>query len=203
MLIPVLPDKSDLVEKPAFDPFCIDAAIFKAANIFKAVSDARGYLNGIHFNNNGYIEATNGHVAIRIESEECKQLENSVIINIKGAAFSSKANKLEFISFGKKKGVVFAKDPFGADVGDARYFEIIQGMFADLDRVALSGPLVAVEKIGVNPLYMDYINKASKILQHKNKQCIAMKFRGPTQQIEVEIKSHLCKATVILMPMTL
>lgn len=203
MLIPTKPaDYKDItVKQPEFDRLWIPAEIIRSAKIFQAVGDVRWFLNGIHFNHNGFIEATNGHIAIRIECEECKRLSKSLILNIKGARIPVKAKNLEIVSLDAKKGVVLAKDGFGRDIGEVRFFEVVDGEFTDLDKVIKDSPYVGIEKICVSPTLMEKISEAAKILGSKSSPVIEMSFRGQEELIEIRFNSLEYKATVILMPM--
>lgn len=212
MLISIRPEnyKDVTVEQPLFERILIPAKIISAAKIFQAKDDMRYYLNGIHFDPRGYVEATNGHYAIRIECEECKRLPKKMILDIKGAKIPAKAKDLEFVSMGTKSGVILMrgiqtyrnfKSPIILD--DVRSFKLINGVFPELDRMMpKSEHLEAVEMIGINANYMKDIAEAQRILNGSRAfSGIEMLFRGESSIIEINIPSPFYKAKVLLMPM--
>lgn len=189
-------------ENALFERLVIPAKIIRAAKIFQAKKDVRYYLNGLHFDPRGYVEATNGHVAIRIECEQCKQLSKKMILDIKGAKIPAKSDELEFVSMSDKRGVVLMRDGALKDLDEVRSFEVIDGVFPDVDRVIPKTDLEKIDHIGINAEYLKDIAEAQKILSQKHGG-ITLKFRGEMEKIEVEFHSIDIKATVILMPMSI
>lgn len=207
MLISTKPTnyKDITVEQPAFERLYIPAAIIRAAQIFVDKNEVRWYLRGLHFNPRGYIEATNGHFAIRIECEECKRLSAPILVNIKGTKIPAKAKDLELVSMGPWKGVVLMTDKkTGKSLDDVRSFEVVKEggeKYPDIDRVMPKGELEPVNSISFNAMYMKEISEAQSILNgSRSFNGIDMRFRGKTGIIEINIPSPFYKATVILMP---
>lgn len=99
----------------------------RAAIKFQSVGDIRYYLNGFRINKN-YIDATNGHVAVRMSN--CKGFKGDYIIKLIGS-IPAKAVETEFLI---KECVTKHYDKHGVLVG-AQAFELIDGKFPDLDKV--------------------------------------------------------------------
>lgn len=185
----------------------VPAAIVKAAMLFQAKQDIRFYLNGVMFDNRGAIVATNGHIMLVAPCEEIKQISDPMIISIHGT-IPAPAHELElFLDDEGKFGFIKLISgtpgiPLMTAEGHAKrmFFDVIEGKFPDYQRVIPSGNLEPVDVIGLNFDYADRVAKAAKALGQKCPQC-AMKFRGKTQSIEVEIKNTIYEGVkVIIMP---
>lgn len=201
MLIPIRPQEYKDITKPQpeFETLKLCAKSVRAAILFAAKNDVRYYLNGILLDHRGYIVATNGHVMIRIENEECKRLSKDQIIGIKGAKIPAKANYLDLISDSNKGGFVRFSVGHGlADIQEARLFEVIDGKYPDIDRVVPTSDLQPTDKIGINPEYVALVGKAQNELSYSGSCGAEFKFRGPNNAIEVDIDNGI-KAKIIIM----
>lgn len=197
MLIPIKPEnyKDITIEQPEFERLIIPAKIIRAAQLFVAKKDVRFYLKGILLDPQGYVSATNGHVAIRIECEECKRLSKQLIIEIGGKKIPRKATKLDFVSMSNKHGVVLIN---GASE-EVRPFSVIDHKFPDMNKVMKTLPPRPVGEVQINPSYMKEIAKARSILGFK-KGPIIMKF-NEGDPIEINIPASEFAVKIILMPM--
>ncbi|MCW4629616.1 MULTISPECIES: hypothetical protein [Marinomonas] len=197
MLIPIKPEnyKDITIEQPEFERLSIPAKIIRAAQLFRAKKDVRFYLKGILLDPQGYISATNGHIAIRIECEECKRLSKQMIIDIKGRKIPKKATKLDLVSMSSKHGVILMN---GAS-DEVRSFSVIDHKFPDMNKVMRTLPPSPAKEIQVDPSYMKEIAKARSILGFK-KGPIIMKFNDG-DPIEINIPSSEFAAKIVLMPM--
>ena len=137
----------------------IEAKVLKAANLFTAKGDIRYYLNGIHLNKRGAVEATDGHTGFIVEDETLINIEKSIIIRIHGT-IPAKAGMAYIEVVDKDKGMITFENN---EVILA--FSIIDGKFPDMQRVTPKpSEEEAVKEIGINPDYVVRIQKASKIL---------------------------------------
>lgn len=133
----------------------------RAAAKFQAKNDIRYYLNGIRLSGN-YIEATNGHVAVRMKN--CDSFgDDDFIVKFVGA-IPKKAHTTEFI---KEQNVCKHYDGDENLIG-AQAFVIVDGKFPDLARV-----IPKEASIGVMPLfqtkYLSLMDKAFN--QFSNRFC--------------------------------
>lgn len=106
----------------------IQSKLIRAALVCAAKKDVRYYLNGIHISPK-YIEATNGHVALRMEHGI--RTGKNIIVQFEGAV-PSKAETTELI---------FSKEPIAIhrDLLQRRIsitpVTLVDGRFPDMDRV--------------------------------------------------------------------
>lgn len=175
----------------------IESKILKAANLFVAKSDVRNYLKGIHLNNRGAVEATDGHTGFISEQDNFDEVKESFIINIHGT-IPAKSGMAYIEVIDKKKGIItFKNNEF------ILAFSIIDGMFPDIKKVATEACAGgAVQEIGLNPDYLLRVQKAAKILGQAHNG-INLRFNGPNKTIRVTIKSFDCECLILLMPMRL
>ena len=105
------------------------SAKLRAADEFRAKGDLRWCLNGIRINKD-FIEATNGHVAIRIDSGVKTRAD--VIVRFKGK-IPAKAyiTKLEF---NKGKNTVYHYDGMGELIG-VQLFYLEDGKYPDFKKI--------------------------------------------------------------------
>jgi hypothetical protein len=134
----------------------IDTCKLRAANEFRARGDVRYYLNGIRINKN-YIEATNGHTAIRMKSGIRTRLD--VIVDFKGkipaAAIKTK------LEFSKGKNTAYHYDGFEQCIA-VQLFDIQDGKFPDFNRVIPESYELADKHPSLQAKYMAQIDKAFK-----------------------------------------
>lgn len=107
----------------------IQTHLLRAALVCVAKNDPRYYLQGVHINSK-YIEATNGHVALRMEHGI--RTRKNVILEFRGK-LPAKSETTE---------IVFAKEPYavhrdskGVRVGFTAIVSHSDARFPDLDRV--------------------------------------------------------------------
>ena len=134
----------------------IDTCKLRAANEFRARGDIRYYLNGIRINKD-HIEATNGHIAIRMKSGIRTRLD--VIVDFKGripaAAIKTK------LEFSKGKNTAYHYDGFEQCIG-VQLFDIQDGKYPDLSRVIPQEYSITDKPPSLQAKYMSVIDKAFK-----------------------------------------
>ncbi|WP_299198419.1 hypothetical protein [uncultured Amphritea sp.] len=180
----------------------LDANLLRAATPFSAKSDPRYYLHGIYLDSAGYITATNGHVMFRAPCLEAKELQESLIINIKGTIPAKATKGMMTLIEGEKIGLIEFYNPISAashSTHEHRAFEIIDGKYPDVEKVIPTGDPIPTPFIGINPDYVSLVSKAEKALGNRYSNAI-FKFRGKNTAIEVNIKNHDYNALVIIMP---
>lgn len=101
----------------------------RAAIKFMAVNDVRDYLCGVRINNK-HIEATNGHVAVRMDSEI--KTKRDVIVKFIGRV-PAKSKDVELV-FLDGKNTAYHYGALGELIG-AQLFDVVDGKFPDLDKV--------------------------------------------------------------------
>ena len=173
----------------------IESKVLKAANLFVAKGDIRYYLNGIHLNNRGAVEASDGHTGFISEQEALKEVKESLIIRMHGT-IPAKSGMAYIEVIDKKKGIItFEGNEF------ILAFSIIDGKFPDMERVTPKpSEEEAVKEIGINSDYVVRIQKAAKIID-KNYKGMALKFHGPNKTIKVLVRSFDCECMILTMPM--
>lgn len=145
----------------------LPAKPIKAAMYYMAKMDVRYYLNGVHINPKGYIEATNGHCAIRVKCEEAKQYE-STIVRINGVIPAP--SELIYINIDDAgSGYCYFEKAIGGYVesnGIRKTLGVleIEGSFPDLDKIAKSIDPSPLINIGFNPEYIALAGKAQRAL---------------------------------------
>lgn len=174
----------------------LPAALLRAASHFQAKDDIRYYLNGILIDPAGYIVATNGHIMIRCECEEAKQISKQTIVQIKGK-IPAKAHEAHLLFYAEEEGVISYsakgyKQPKA--VVDARhFFKVIDGKYPDVDRVIPKTDLEPVDKISFNGAYAGLVGKAAAELKYKSSdihcQQITPQFRGQNTAICFDVSS--------------
>lgn len=131
----------------------IQTNLLRAASKFQAKDDVRYYLNGIHLNK-GKIEATNGHVAIVLDTGEKNKVDK--IIKFIGA-IPKKAEFTELV-FDKKCNIAIHTDEKGNKIA-AQIFEVVDGRFPNVSRIIPKQ--IKQEKFpAIQTVYLELINKA-------------------------------------------
>lgn len=180
----------------------LPAAIVSAARLFQAKKDHRKHLLGMYLDNKGCVVATNGHVLIKIEHEPLKELKDPLIVQVNGLKLPKKAIELEFVFLDDRCGVVRMYDWLGCVMVDVRSFELIEANYTDYEKALPKDGLIHVDKVGINPHYMDVIAKAQNELGIIYSG-VEMEFRGPTSGIQINFRSPEYKAMAVVMPMRL
>ena len=101
----------------------------RAASKFMAKGDVRSYLCGIRINSK-FIEATNGHIAVRMDSDV--KTKRDVIVRLAGR-IPAKSVETE-LCFSKDKNTAYHYDGFKQVIG-VQLFEVEDGKFPDLNKV--------------------------------------------------------------------
>tara|TARA_R110000851_G_scaffold206262_1_gene358328 strand:- start:830 stop:1381 length:552 start_codon:yes stop_codon:yes gene_type:complete len=124
----------------------IPSNMLRAAMICQGNKDVRFYLNGVHIKNK-YVEATNGHVAVRMTME--KSCRKDVIISIK-----SKIPAIAVSTVFVLKGEMIAKhyDAFEQLIS-VSVIELVDGRYPNIDN-AIKKEIKPTDVIGVNPSYI-------------------------------------------------
>ena len=170
--------------------FTLPVQILKAASITEASNDVRYYLNGI-FVKHDRICSTDGHtlfinwVKDWPEGFDVSGLTDGVIIRIHGS-IPRGAAKAEFNPTSGKAGIVNYSFNRKASI-HLGAFEIIDGIFPDVDRVLKTKEQepVPVTQIGFNPTYLGRLQQLSKVMVSSP---LAMKFFGPDKAAFAEIQ---------------
>ena len=133
----------------------------RAAIQFQAKNDVRHYLNGINISKD-YIEATNGHIAVRMNNCESFNDEGFIIKFI--GSIPKKADTTEIL---KNERVCKHYDCDGSLIG-AQAFDILEGAYPDLSKVVPK----TKKKDEFPPLQTKYLNVIDKAFnQASNKFC--------------------------------
>jgi len=181
----------------------VPAMLLKAAMLNQAKGDVRYYLNGIHIDKeNGRVCGTNGHTLFVGNSELFSNFDESMIISISGT-IPARAINAHFVNIREGCGYIHFtgnKSAIQASNGaHARcFYDVIEGKFPDVDKLIKEKELVAVEKIGVNPKYLDLLNKISKCMGSKGSM---INFRGNNESIDFKIMHTDYDCHYIVMPM--
>lgn len=161
----------------------IDTNKLRAADVFRARGDVRFYLNGIRINKD-YIEATDGHRAVRMVSGLKTRLD--VIIRFNGKIPKS-AIKTK-LSFKKNENVAYHYDGFNALIS-VQIFELIDGKFPDLNKVIPSD-----FKVDEMPsLQAKYVGDIDKAFRRSNRDFISVKpvHCGKNDKVVYEFKDEI------------
>lgn len=132
----------------------IDTCKLRAADAFRAKGDVRYYLNGIRISKD-YIQATNGHIAIQMDSGV--KTRRDVIVRFKGK-IPVKAQKTK-LEFSKGKNIAYHYDSLG-ELISAQVFDIEEGKFPRFDRILPEKNIKGDEFPPLNIEYMAVIKKA-------------------------------------------
>lgn len=106
----------------------IDSRLIRAALVCVAKKDPRYYLQGIHITPN-YIEATNGHVALRME-HGIRTNKNAIISFAGSIPARSETTEIHF----SKEPYAVHRDESGERIGFT-VLKILDGRFPDMERV--------------------------------------------------------------------
>ena len=176
----------------------IKSCKLRAADEFRAKGDVRHYLNGIHINKD-FVQATNGNVAIQMNSEVKTRLD--VIVRFKGKIpKSAYTTKLEF---SKGKNIAYHYDNMD-ELISVQIFSIEEGKFPDFKRVIPdefkienAHPTIAAEYMAVT--HKAFGNQRARVAMKvvhcdSNEKAVVYEVKSPSL--------HECgKPLVVIMPM--
>ena len=183
----------------------VPAMLLKAAILSQASSDVRYYLNGIYIDKeNGRVCGANGHTLFVGSSEMFSNFDESMIIRISGT-IPARAVTANFVKIREGFGYIhFTGNKSAIETSNGAharcFYDVIEGKFPDVDKLIKEKELVAVEQIGVNPEYLDMLNKISKCLGSKGSM---IRFRGNHESIDFKIMHTDYDCHYIVMPMRL
>jgi DNA polymerase III sliding clamp (beta) subunit (PCNA family) len=184
--------------------FKVPAKLIKAAMLNQGQRDVRYYLNGIYIDKEkGRVCGTNGHTLFVGNHESFSDFDESVILRISGT-IPARAVDAHFVKIDEGCGYIYftgaSKNPVEAGNGcQVRFFyDVIEGKFPDVDILIKEKELVAVDKIGLNPEYLDLLNKISKCV---GSQASIINFRGNREAIEFKLMNSDYDCKYIVMPM--
>lgn len=195
------PDYKNVTEEqPAFNSLSIPADIIRAAMIFQAKNDVRYYISGIYLCPEGFVYATNGHIAIEIECEECKRLSKGVILSIGGAKINKIVGTMDFISLDASSGVAALKDRLGIKLNDVRSFYVINAKYPNVKKaMGIPGKLHSQDNVPLNPDYLAKLSEVNKIIGMRDAP-VKLEFSGPSSAIHVSFMTNEYKARAVIMP---
>jgi DNA polymerase III sliding clamp (beta) subunit (PCNA family) len=136
----------------------VEKAQLLSAQLFRAHQDARCYLNGLFFDKDGTLAATNGHKLFI--GKHLSKMKKGIILSIKDKIPA----KFDYAEINTKKGLIFYKseDDENLSVG---LIEVVNEVYPNYKRLI---PQATGEKhtsvIGFNALYLSDILKAAKII---------------------------------------
>lgn len=131
----------------------IKTQILRAADEFRGKADVRRYINGIHINKN-FVEATNGHIAVRMDSGIKTRLD--IIVRFKGKIPKSAKNTK--LSFSKGENVAYHYDNLGQLVS-VQVFDLEEAKFPNMDKI-IPTELTKGEFPAIQPSFLGVIDKA-------------------------------------------
>ncbi|QAY18001.1 DNA polymerase III beta subunit [Pseudoalteromonas phage C7] len=131
----------------------IDSCKLRAAQKFAAVNDPRYYLCGIRINGK-HIEATNGHVAVRMDSDV--STKRDLIVSFKGKIPAKAVETV--LTFKKGKETAYHYDGM-MNLISAQLFDIVDGKFPELDKV-IPTEMTKGEFPNINSIYLKLIHDA-------------------------------------------
>lgn len=127
VIVKLLKGSNSNDNKGGYIAMMVNTNKLRAAIKFQAKADSRFYLCGFRINEE-YIEATNGHVAVRMDN--CEGFTGDYILNLIGA-IPAKAVKTEFLI----SDCVAKHFDINDKLVGAQAFDVIEGKFPDLSGV--------------------------------------------------------------------
>lgn len=185
----------------------VPSRLLRAARLFQAGDDIRYYLRGVFLNRNGYIEASNGHIAFRAQCDACKKLPESLILRIQGSAVGKGDEEariylddsgMGWMTFGKSEGDKDRTDSYGMRV--RLNIATIDGRYPDMEKMFTPpAKMEPVSEIGINGDYIAVAGKAAVALGSPRPQ---MRFRlnGAVGAIWVDAPVSKYSHTMLIMP---
>lgn len=131
----------------------IESCKLRAAQKFSASNDLRHYLCGIRINNK-HIEATNGHVAVRMDSEV--KTKRDLIIKFNGKIPARAVETV--LTFSEGKETAYHYDGLMKLIS-AQLFDVVDGKFPDLNKV-IPNDFKKGEFPNLNSIYLKLIHDA-------------------------------------------
>lgn len=127
----------------------IKSKLLRGAQMCQAKNDIRYYLNGIHIKGN-YVEATNGHVCVRMTMD--KEVETERIVNIHGKVPVRAVSSI--FEFGEVEAIVKHYDLL-CKLISVQIVDVIEGNYPDVERVMPADKnKLAVDEIGLETSYI-------------------------------------------------
>lgn len=159
----------------------IQSKLLRAALVCAAKNDARYYLNGVHITPK-YIEATNGHVALRMEHGI--RTKKNIIVQFEGSV-PARAETTELI---------FNKEPFAVhrDQYQKRLsitgIRLLGGRFPDFDRVIPT----TLDPLANQVIQAEYLAYPAKIFSSE-KRIIAAQLRpsGAFSSVRIQFNEYI------------
>lgn len=180
--------------------FNLDLQALKACSVAMSKEESRYYLRGVHiFERKGVIvyEATNGQMAIRVESDLQNEEFDFSGINLILPDFIVK--NLCKVSFLKPFGIEGPFIPCAVD-GTRINIEMLEGLinvklvdgtFPDVDRVFPSASGLTLNKVNLNGKYMDALSKSISV--YSKTPCIELQFTGDAYGSPILVQSNIAK----------
>lgn len=159
----------------------IPSNMLRAAMHCQGNKDVRFYLNGVHIKNK-HVEATNGHVAVRMTME--KSCRKDVIVDFKSKIPAAAVSTTLIL---KDEAIAKHYDAFHQLLA-VSVIEIIDGKFPDLSKV-IKKESKPTERIGINPSYVALWSKMFK----QQFSAAKMTFNGEENPINITALSEVVK----------
>lgn len=140
----------------------VEKAQLLSAQLFRAYQDVRHYLNGLFFDKDGTLAATNGHKLF--VGKHLSKMKVGVIISIKDKI----PTKFYYAEINTQKGLIFYKSEKDETLS-VGLIEVVDGVYPDYKKVI---PKLSEEKhtssISFNTQYLGDIVKVGKIINPKS-----------------------------------
>jgi len=197
--------------KTMTNDFNLDLKALKSCEPAMSDEETRYYLCGVHIferDDSVIYEATNGHIAVRVESElQNEEFDYHGIDFILPAFIVKHLCKAAFV-----KGFGLEGDFIPCHVDAPRInlemldglinFKLVDGVFPEIDAVIPKTSTIAFNKINVNGKYMDALSKSISVLS--GSRLLALQFTGERYGSPILIENeNFPNWTGILMPATL
>ncbi|OCG33675.1 MULTISPECIES: hypothetical protein [unclassified Gilliamella] len=139
----------------------VEKAQLLSAQLFRAYQDVRYYLNGLFFDKDGTLAATNGHKLF--VGKHLSKIKAGVIISIKDKI----PTKFYYAEINTQKGLIFYKSEKDETLS-VGLIEVVDGVYPDYKKII---PKLSTKKhtsvIGFNTEYLSDILKVGKIISPK------------------------------------
>lgn len=159
----------------------IQSKLIRAALVCVAKNDARYYLCGLHVTPK-HIEATNGHVALRMEHGI--RTKKNIIVQFEGNV-PAKAETTELIF--NKEPIAIHRDLFQRRLSITG-IKLLDGRFPDLDRV-----IPKMVDLSVNPVIQaEYLSYPAKIFGREEKFIpVQLRPSGEFDTVRIQFNEHI------------
>lgn len=139
----------------------VEKAQLLSAQLFRAHQDPRHYLNGLFFDKDGTLAATNGHKLFI--GKHLSKIKTGVIVSIKDKI----PTRFYYAEINTQKGLIFYKSEKDENLSIG-LIEVVDGVYPDYKKVI---PKFSQKKhtssIGFNTQYLAEILKVGKIINPK------------------------------------